>query len=463
MKKILVVDDEEMNLFSTKYILEKAGYQVVTAESGERGIKILKEQEFDLLLLDIEMPGMDGLETLKSIRQIPMLADLKVMFLTASTSKEDIERAVRLGAKNFIKKPCMPEEITRVVEKALDAKEQPLMLAVDDQSVNLMMIKMTFEDQYRVEGVASGEEALNFMEKTVPDIVILDLNMPGIDGRETFARMKKMEGLAAVPVVFLTADDDDETELELFQAGAMELIRKPFIAEIMKERIRRIMELKHLQGFLQEEVTRKTRALTKTYHKLQRLSVQIIDALSGAIDAKDTYTNGHSNRVAEYARELAVRMGKNEEEVNDIYFAAMLHDVGKIGVPNEIINKPGRLTDAEFEIIKEHTVKGAEILDRISELPKLSVGAHWHHERYDGKGYPDGLAGEEIPETARLICVADCYDAMTSNRSYRDALSQKVVREEIRKGKGTQFDPEIAEHMLHMIDEDVDFLMRERY
>ena len=154
-------------------------------------------------------------------------------------------------------------------------------------------------------------------------------------------------------------------------------------------------------------------------------------------------------------------MGKNDTEVNDIFYAAMLHDVGKIGIPGEIINKPGRLTDEEFDIIKSHTVKGAKILESISEMPGLSVGARWHHERYDGKGYPNGLKGEDIPETARIICVADCYDAMSSNRSYRKALPQEIVRSEIEKGKGTQFDPAIADIMLKMIDEDADYKMRE--
>ncbi len=140
----------------------------------------------------------------------------------------------------------------------------------------------------------------------------------------------------------------------------------------------------------------------------------------------------------------------------------MLHDVGKIGILDGIINKPGRLTDEEFAVIKSHTTKGAKILENISEMPNLSIGAHWHHERMDGRGYPDGLKGENIPETARIICVADCYDAMSSNRSYRKVLPQEVVRSEIEKGKGTQFDPRIADIMLRMIDEDINYEMREK-
>lgn len=190
--------------------------------------------------------------------------------------------------------------------------------------------------------------------------------------------------------------------------------------------------------------------------------MQIVKALSGAIDAKDTYTNGHSTRVAEYSREIARRAGFSEEMQADIYMMGLLHDVGKIGISDTIINKPSKLTDEEYAVIKTHSVMGEKILKNITEFPKLVIGARGHHERYDGKGYPDGISGEEIPIEARIIAVADSYDAMSSIRSYRDVLPQEVVRAEVEKGKGTQFDPVLAEIMISMIDEDVDYQMRER-
>jgi len=178
------------------------------------------------------------------------------------------------------------------------------------------------------------------------------------------------------------------------------------------------------------------------------------------VDAKDHYTNGHSERVAAYSKEIARRMGKSEAEVTEIYNVALLHDVGKIGISDAIINKPSKLTDEEYNTIKSHAIKGYEILKAISEMPSLSIGARWHHERYNGTGYPDGKAGEDIPEIARIICTADAYDAMTSDRSYRKALPQYIVREEIQQGKGTQFDPKIADIMLQMIDEDKKYHMK---
>lgn len=184
--------------------------------------------------------------------------------------------------------------------------------------------------------------------------------------------------------------------------------------------------------------------------------------LANTIDAKDKYTNGHSVRVAVYSKEIAKRCGKSKKEQKDIYHMGLLHDIGKIGVPDTIINKRDRLTDEEYEAIRQHPEIGSDILKTIQQIPDIMVGARWHHERYDGKGYPDGLKGTEIPECARIIGVADAYDAMTSKRSYRDILPQEVVRAELEKGKGTQFDPLFAEIMIQMIDEDIRYTMREK-
>ena len=194
----------------------------------------------------------------------------------------------------------------------------------------------------------------------------------------------------------------------------------------------------------------------------QKLLQELIESYAQVVDAKDPYTNGHSSRVAEYAVKIAELAGKSDEECQQIYFTALLHDVGKVGIPDAIINKPGKLTDDEFNIIKQHPEKGDRILSQIDEFSYLSVGAHFHHERYDGKGYPNGLKGKDIPEIARIIACADAYDAMTSRRSYRDPIPQHIVREEFVKGIGTQFDPEFARNMLHLIDLDAEYAMKDR-
>ena len=201
--------------------------------------------------------------------------------------------------------------------------------------------------------------------------------------------------------------------------------------------------------------------IRKRQDEIEKLSIEVTMALSQTIDAKDKYTKGHSNRVAKYSRMLAEALGEDEKTQENIYYVALLHDIGKIGVPNAIINKPGKLTDEEYEIIKTHPVIGSDILKTISSMPEISIGARSHHERYDGKGYPDGLKGEEIPWIARIIGVADSYDAMTSNRSYRSYLPQDVVKAEILKCRGMQFDPKVADAMIKLIESDIHYVMHE--
>ena len=328
---------------------------------------------------------------------------------------------------------------------------------VDDDIKNLKIAeRILSKNDISVTALTSGNELLEFVKTNRPDLILLDINMPGMDGFETITKLREEETeIADIPVVFLTAENDIDAEKRALSLGAKDFIRKPFIPEILTLRVKQIAELLRLQKHLADEVERKTK-------ENEQLFLNVVRSLAGAIDAKDTYTNGHSSRVAEYSKEIARRYGYSMKEQSDIFIIGLLHDVGKIGVPDSVINKPGALSDEEFEYIKRHPVIGSQILKNINEMPKLSIGARWHHERYDGSGYPDGLAGEEIPEEARIIAVADAYDAMSSNRSYRNSMPQEKIRLEIERGSGTQFDPRFAEIMLKMIDEDKSYTMRER-
>ncbi|MGN0621066.1 MAG: HD-GYP domain-containing protein [Porcipelethomonas sp.] len=215
-------------------------------------------------------------------------------------------------------------------------------------------------------------------------------------------------------------------------------------------------------ALIQAEKAKYIDELNLKNQELERLSQETFEAIAKAIDANDPYTAGHSKRVARYAQELAFRLGFSAQEADEIYYAGLIHDVGKMGIDNSIINKKGKLTDEEYAEIKRHPSVGYEILKGISIKGKFAEGAKCHHERIDGKGYPNSLNDNEIPYLAKIIAVADAYDAMTSKRPYRDVLPQNVVREQIESGKGTQFDSEIAEIMLVMIDEDVDYQMKQQ-
>ncbi len=344
----------------------------------------------------------------------------------------------------------------------MEAKHSAWILVVDDDVQNLKVASRILGDYgVKVSCLASGSDALKFLAFNKPDLVLLDVHMPGMDGFETLEEMKARPETAKIPVIFLTADEDGETETRGFRAGAKDFIRKPFVPDVLTLRAWHTIELDRLQVDLSREVEAATRDVQEEKERVNRLMMQLVHTMSGAIDAKDSYTNGHSNRVAQYAAEIAKRDGLDEAEQKKIYMMGMLHDIGKIGVRDEIITKDGKLSKEEFEIIKTHPGIGAGILKNVTEFPELATGAHWHHERYDGGGYPDGLKGEEIPMEARIIAVADAYDAMSSTRSYRANLSQEEVRRRIEEGRGTQFDPQFADIMLQMIDEDTEYKLRE--
>ena len=329
-------------------------------------------------------------------------------------------------------------------------------VVVDDDMTNLKMAGLILSKHHmRVTALKSGQALLDYVRENTPDLILLDVRMPDMDGFETMRQLKEqMAPGQKIPVIFLTSDENAETEMKGLKLGAMDFIKKPFVPEVLVLRVKHTIELVRLQKNLSEEVEMKTQ-------ENANLSLRVVKTLAEAIDAKDTYTNGHSGRVASYAREIAARYGYNHRQQDEIYMMGLLHDVGKIGVPDQVINKPSKLTEEEYEQIKTHPVMGEKILKNIRERPKLAVGARAHHERYDGKGYPDGLSGDDIPEEARIIAVADAYDAMTSHRSYREILPQEAVKKEIEEGKGTQFDPMFADIMLQIIEEDPEYKLRE--
>ena len=319
-------------------------------------------------------------------------------------------------------------------------------LIVDDDRMNLVTAQNFLAEEYKVVGVNSGKLAFKYLEKHQPDLILLDIFMPVIGGFEIMEELREHKEWSKIPVIFLTADRKTETEAKCFEMGAYDFITKPFEPRIMLNRIRRTIELDGYRKDLQRRLDEKTR-------EMGLLMIQAITTVANTIDAKDDYTKGHSLRVARYSEELARKIGWSEEEIQNIHYIALLHDIGKIGVPDSVLNKPFKLTNVEFELIKNHATMGAEILKDINMIPNVSVGAKYHHEKYDGTGYPNGLKGEEIPEVARIIGIVDSYDAMTSNRVYRRKLKDEMVKNELLRGRGTQFDPYLVDCFMELLEE----------
>lgn len=321
-----------------------------------------------------------------------------------------------------------------------------IILIVDDDRLTLATAQKLLDGEYKVVAVNSAKQAYKYLERHTPDLILLDINMPEIGGFEVMETLQKDVRLKKIPIIFLTADRSAETEIECFRVGANDYISKPFEPNIMLSRTRSTIELDGYRKDLQRRLDEKTK-------EMERITIQAIMTVANTVDAKDDYTKGHSMRVAAYSELLAQRLGWSEEEIQNIYYVAMLHDVGKIGVPDAVLNKPFKLTDVEFRLIKGHTLMGAEILNDFKMFPNVSVGAKYHHERYDGKGYPEGLKGESIPLVARVIGLVDSYDAMTSNRVYRKRLNDDIVMQELEKGKGSQWDPDLVDIFVELIRE----------
>lgn len=319
-------------------------------------------------------------------------------------------------------------------------------LVVDDSTTILKFVEGILQNKYQTIPVKSGELALAYLKENRVDMVLLDIYMPVMDGFETFQKIKEMEPKRDVPVVFFTSGVEAECEIKALAMGAKDFIRKPFVPEVMLNRISNILELDELTKDLEKKVEQKT-------SQVEQLSFEIIATIASMIEAKDSYTKGHSIRVAEYSAHLATALGWKEEAVKNLKYIALLHDIGKVGIPDRVLNKPGKLTETEFNIIKSHTTIGGDILKDIETISFVDAGAKYHHERYDGKGYPSGMAGTRIPTVARIISIADAYDAMNSKRVYRDVLPEEIIRKELLHGRGTQFDPEFLDVFLKLLEE----------
>lgn len=329
-------------------------------------------------------------------------------------------------------------------------------LVVDDEKqVNLILERYLTGLGYSCLTAESGVEALGRLKEHPCSLALCDIRMPGMDGIELLRRIKQYD--EEVAVVMISAVDNREVAVEAMRAGAYDYVIKPFHLEdvLMSmqralENRRLLLERKEYQRELERRVEERTRELADKNEELRRLFISAIESIVLALQAKDEYTEGHSRRVAGHAVAIARQLSLPEEEVESIGRAALLHDIGKVGTKESILNKPGKLTDEEGDHIRSHPLIAASILEPITPLKDIILYIKHVHEWYDGSGYPDRLAGEYIPLGARIIAVADVFDAMTSPRPYRPALEEEDVLEHLRQEAAKQFDPMVVEAFLEI-------------
>ena len=328
---------------------------------------------------------------------------------------------------------------------------KPHILVVDDILANRRLASKILVDEYTVNTVRSGEEAIDYLTKQQVDLVLLDIRMEGMDGFETLEKIRKHAPTADLPVIFLTADDDHQTETQGFKAGAMDFIVKPFVPVVMKARVARAIELARLR----EEA--RTDAVTQARRR-EKLGLEIIEALVDIMEWRSHTTKGHSRRSAEYAWQIAEQMDVESKQREKIYYMAMLHDVGKLSLPDEIMQKGGPSNPTEQEIVQQSILIGSNTLKKITELPDVWKGASYYKENYDGTGFPGHLRGEDIPLDVRIITGGCVYDTLSSKAS---GLTQQEVRAEIEAMKGQRLDPKVADAILELMDMDPDYTWHE--
>jgi putative two-component system response regulator len=325
---------------------------------------------------------------------------------------------------------------------------QPAVMVVDDSPESIDVIRGVLGDEYRVRAAISGTIALELAESSPPDLILLDVMMPNMTGFEVCARLKANPVTARIPVIFMTTLSDVGSESRGLELGAVDYITKPYVPSLVRSRVRTHVALHHKNLALESLVGERTRELLGT-------RLEIIRRLGRAAEYRDNETGMHVLRMSHIARLVALRVGMSEVDSETLLQAAPMHDVGKIGIPDKILLKPGPLDAEEWEIMKRHTLIGAEIIgDHPSALMKCArTLALRHHERWDGSGYPDGLSGEAIPLAARVVAVADVFDALLSVRPYKAAWSVDSTVAEVRAQGGRHFDPRCANALLELLPE----------
>jgi putative nucleotidyltransferase with HDIG domain len=302
------------------------------------------------------------------------------------------------------------------------------------------------EEGYEVRAAINGELALHSAASNRPELVLLDIRMPGMDGFEVCRRLKAQPETRNVPVIFVSAISDTVEKVQGFALGAVDFVTKPYQREELLARVRTHLEMDRLRNHLEDLVDERTK-------KLRTSLLDFITAIASTVEMRDPYTAGHQRRVASLAAAIARELKLPEDQAEGLYLAGVVHDVGKIRVPAEILCKPGKLNVIEFNLIKEHTDTGYEILKPIDFPWPIAQAVFQHHERVDGSGYPHGLKGDEILLEARILAVADVVEAMISHRPYRVGLGVEAALDEISQYKGTMYDPVVADACLRLFRE----------
>jgi putative nucleotidyltransferase with HDIG domain len=462
--RVLVVDDEKFIRDIIADFLGMEGYIVRTAEDGTSAVNELERARYDMVISDLKMPKMGGLDLLKEVARVH--PDTLTVIMTGFGTVETAIDAMKRGAYDYILKPFKVEEIVHIVQRGLEKRRLTAENLRLREALSLYKVSEAIAASLSLDEVVStlsesalsevnGDLVMTWLADGEGDFALRSMNYSSLleEGEELgeLDPLKVIERLQVGPIV-----EHGARARELFQTHPSRQVSSLIVVPLkMRDRLLGFVGTVSLTASRRfDEGQRKLLSIiasraaaaienARLYEDLQATFQQTIQSLARTIDKMDRYTAGHSERVARYAVNLARWLGLDDAAIEVVRHSALMHDIGKIGCVMNL-NKAGKLTQTEYEVFKRHPTYGREILDPIKFLGPVIPGVHLHHERWDGRGYPLGLAGKDIPLIARIISVADTYDAMTSDRAYRRALPHEVTVSEIERCSGTQFDPDIA-------------------
>jgi PAS domain S-box-containing protein len=502
-RRVLLVEDEPVNREVTVGLLEDVDLSVDVAADGVEAVELAGINDYDLILMDMQMPRMDGLEATRRIRQLPAGTLVPILAMTANAFVEDRRRCLDAGMDDFITKPVDPETLFSVIlnwlanppaviipqpaagdrtvpsQTTVAVSAKATLLIVDDSPENLVVLNELLCPHYRVLAATSGEAALRVAQaRPGPDLILLDVMMPGMDGYAVLARLREDAATREIPVVFLTALSGTKDEEDGLQRGAVDYITKPIKPAVVLARVATQLVAKRARDWLKDQnATLEAEVARRMVENdlTQRVSIR---ALAHLAETRDPETGNHILRTQSYVQRLASGLRHHPRfaaTLSDRYIdllsrSAPLHDVGKVGVPDHILLKPGPLTPDEWVIMQTHARLGSEAIEQAEQDIEMALEfltlakeiAHWHHEKWDGRGYPDGLAGDEIPMSARLMALADVFDALVTPRVYKAAMPYPQARDIIAAERGRHFDPDVTDAFLAGFDDFVEIAERYR-
>jgi len=430
--KVLIVDDSVAIRKSLVSLLSPLAVRIEEATNGAEGLERAVDGNYDIIISDIDMPGLDGISLCQRLKSETATRGIPVVIVSSFDSDHDINRGFEAGASAYVSKDEAKEVLYETVEQILsksDFKRKQVIMIVDDSNAIRLLVETGLSQAgFQIITAENGKAALEILENDKPDLILSDIDMPVMNGFEFCEAVHANPVLSSIPFVVMSANSDRGYMQRMLQHGAAAYLCKPFNIDQLVITVEKILSDQFLLLLKEKE-----RLDTE-----KDLMIASISSLVTALEARDAYTKGHSEAVGDIISGMLGMTGASRADIETVFIGGRLHDIGKIGVRDDVLLKPGRLTEEEFLIIKQHPVIGADIIKTIPSLSEILPIVQFHHERIDGNGYPKGLKGDEIPFWAKITAVADTYHALTSERPYREPVGHDKALQIIEDVRGTQ-------------------------